>query len=99
MEDITFCKKNKINAELTFLRKGDIASYVSLDHEVLTQPEAALQSILEEMQSPSPQPSPWKGEGDYNTLPERERGITILSLKGRGGYNIDVKLKRTPYPL
>ena len=49
-----------------FLRKGDIASYVSLDHEVLTQPEAALQSILEELQSPSPlrlcsgqaQPSP-----------------------------------------
>ena len=72
MEDITFCKKNKINAELTFLRKGDIASYVSLDHEVLTQPEAALQSILEELQSPSPQPSPWKGEGDT---------ILMLNLK------------------
>jgi len=62
MEDITFCKKNKINAELTFLRKGDIASYVSLDHEVLTQPEAVLQSILEELQSPSPgAPTQWVG--------------------------------------
>ena len=80
MEDITFCKKNKINAELTFLRKGDIAFYVSLDHEVLTQPEAVLQSILEELQSPSPlrlcsgqaQPSPFQGEGDT---------ILMLNLK------------------
>ena len=57
-----------------FLVKGDIASYVSLDHEVLTQPEAALQSILEELQSPSPgAPTQWVGRS-----PQRGEGKSLF---------------------
>ena len=34
------------------------------DHEVLTDPEAVLQQIINLAESPSPQPSPFKGEGN-----------------------------------
>ena len=73
-------QKEQDQCRTHFLAQGGYRLLRFWDHEVLTQPEAVLQSILEELQSPSPlrlcsgqaQPSPFQGEGDT---------ILMLNLK------------------
>src|SRR5438876_12095670 len=62
-----------------FLTKAGYRVLRFWDNEVLTEPEAVLQRIADELNHPSPLPSPSRGEGDAKRPPHPS-----LSLQGRG---------------
>jgi len=94
-----FCPESKLVVELDggqhadqaeadqrrtgFLAKAGYRVLRFWDNDVLTEPEAVLQKIVEELNHPSPPPSPSRGEGVKRT--HQASPLTpALSLKGRG---------------
>ena len=96
-----FCPESKLVVELDgghhtgqveadmqrtdFLAKAGYRVLRFWDNEVLTDTEAVLQKIVNELNHPSPQPSPSRGEGG-NRARQTSPLTPTLSLKGRGSW-------------